>query len=134
MTTDKFDKLGPLYGDIGGELADIVGGDPDGAYLYAEAGDGWIGAGVFKDEGESLRYFDPSASLCDLLLEAWRAEDPDKRWVVMEYEVKGTHFDAKFQFSDQVDPDESEMSRRPRALERRFGDKPVIYPPVPTLD
>ena len=81
MTADKFDKLGPLYADIGGEISEIVGGSPAGTVLYTEAGEGWIGAGVFKDEGESVRYFDPSSELCDLLLEAWNTEDPGKRWV-----------------------------------------------------
>lgn len=131
MTMDKYDALGPLLADVGGEIADIVGGDPQGAYLYAEAGEGWVGAGVFKDEGESVRYFDPSSELIELLLKAWNAEEADKRWAVMEYEIKGTKFDANFQFPDEIDPKESEIQRRPRALKRRYGDKPIIYPPSP---
>jgi len=132
MPKDKFDILGPLLSEIGGELAEIVGPDFDGTYLYAEAGPGWVGAGVFKDEGESVRYFDPSSKICDLLLEAWRTEEPSKRWAVMEYAVKGTRFDTHFQFPEEIDPNETEMERRPRALLRRFGDKPVIYPPPPS--
>jgi hypothetical protein len=131
MTEEKYDRLGPLLADIGGELAEIVGGNPDAVFLYAEAGQGWLGAGVFKEEGERVQYFDPSSGLTDLLLEAWNAEEPDKRWAVMEYEVKGTKFDAQFQFPDEIDPNETEMDRRPRALKRRFGDRPVIYPPPP---
>lgn len=131
MAEDKYDVLGPIFADIGGELADIVGGDPNGTYLYAEAGEGWVGYGIFKDEGNAVRYFDGNPELGDLILKAWKVEIADKRWVAMEYEIKGTQFDVDFQFPDEIDPKESEMQRRPRALERRFGDKPVIYPPRP---
>lgn len=131
IRNDKYEKLGPAYSGIGGELAAIVGENPDGAYLYSEAGEGWYGYGVFKDEGNSIRYFRPSSDLGDLIYQAWLAEEPDKRWAVMEYEIKGTSFDAHFLFPDDIDPKESEDERRPRALQRRFGDKPVIYPPWP---
>ena len=131
MANDKYDVLGPAYADIGEELAEIVGGDPDGVYLYAEAGEGWYGFGVFKDEGDIIRYFKPSSELGDLIYAAWLIEEPDKRWAVMEYEVKGTRFDAQFQFPEEIDPDESEMERRPRALRIRYGDKPIIYPSLP---
>jgi hypothetical protein len=131
MPEDKYDVLGPILSKIGGELAQIVGGDPDGTFLYAEGGEGWMASGVFKDEGSSVRYFRPSRELGDLLLEVWNAEEPNKRWAVMEYEVQGTKFHVKFQFPEEIDPEESELERRPRALERHFGDKPVIYPPLP---
>jgi hypothetical protein len=131
MADDKYDILGPLYGDMGGELAEIVGGNPDGIYLYAEAGDGWVSASVFKDDGKVVRYFRPNLDLCDLIMEAWGVEEPDKRWAVMEYTVTGTTFDAKFKFPDEIDPAETEVDRRPVALKARYGDKPIIYPPAP---
>jgi hypothetical protein len=131
MAKDKYEVLGPLYGEIGLEVADIVGGDPDGAFLYAEVGEGWVYASVFKDEGPSVRYFDPSSELSDLLLEAWEEEEPDKRWAVMEYEIKGTRFDARFLFPEEIDPKMHASDRRPIVLKRRYGDKPVIYPPIP---
>jgi hypothetical protein len=131
LTKGKYDIIGPILSDIGGELASIVGGNPDGTFLYADGGDGWMASAIFKDEGATVRYFDPTSELGDLLFDLWNAEDPDKRWAVMEYEVKGTKFDVTFQFPDEIEPNESEMERRPRALKRRFGDKPVIYPPWP---
>jgi hypothetical protein len=125
---DKFNALGPALEEIGLELAEIVGGDPDGVYLYAEAREGWYGYGIFKDEGSEVRYYEPSSEIGDLIYEAWLLEEPDKRWAVMEYAIKGTKFDAQFQYQEDLDPDESEMERRPRALKRRFGDKPIVYP------
>ena len=131
MTKDKFEILGPLLSDIGGELAEIVGGDPDGVYLYAEAGEGWVGPSVFKVEGNSIRYYDGSPELSDLLLELRNTEAPGKRWAVMEYEVKGTKFDAQFKYSEEVDVEDFDEDRREIALKKRYGDKPVIYPPWP---
>jgi hypothetical protein len=131
VASDKYDILGPLYSDIGHELADIVGGDPNGVYLYAEAGQGWVGPSVFKDEGNAVRYFRASSHLCNLLLKAWKTEEPDKRWAVMEYTITGNKFDVRFTFPDEIDPAETEVDRRPVALKARYGDKPVIYPPAP---
>jgi hypothetical protein len=131
VTRDKYDVLGPIWADVGDALAEIVGGEPDGVYLYVEAGEGWIGPSVFKDEGSELRYFDGTPELSELLLKAWKTEDPDKRWTVMEYQINGTKFDVQFEFPDEIDPNETEMERRPRALKRRFGGKPVVYPPWP---
>lgn len=126
--SDKYDIIGPMLSEIGGEIGEVVGGNPDGAFLYAEGGEGWMASGVFKDEGDSIRYFRPTRKLGDLLLDLWNAEEPDKRWALMEYEIKGTSFDVQFRFPDEIDSSESEVERRPRALKKRFGDKPVIYP------
>lgn len=128
---DKYDELGPIFDAIGHELGRIVGGDPDKTYLYAELQEGVVGAGVFKDEGNSVRYFDPSRVLIDLLIEAREAEEPGKRWEVIEYAVVGNKFDALFKFPEELNPDEYESDRRDAALQARYGDKPVIYPPMP---
>jgi hypothetical protein len=134
MQEDKFDILGPLLSDIGGEIAEIVGGNPDGAYLYSEAGDGWIGTSVFKDEGDVVRYFDPPSELEELLLEFRNTEKPGKRWTVMEYEIIGTKFDARFKYPEEVDPKFFDGDRREIALKKRYGDKPIVYPPWPGQD
>jgi len=131
VAADKFGILGPLYADIGGEIAEIVGGDPNGIFLYVEAGEGWISCGIFKEEGVAIRYFRPTSDLTDLLLEAWNAEEAGKRWSVMEYEVKGTKFDASFKFPDEVVVGDFDRAREETAVKNHFGDKPVIYPPWP---
>ncbi|PTS81088.1 hypothetical protein DBR17_10075 [Sphingomonas sp. HMWF008] len=128
---DKFDRLGPLLDQIGHEMGLIAGGDPDKTYLYAEVQEGHVAGSVFKDEGNSVRYFDPSRVLTDLLVEAWEAEEPDKRWKVIEYEVVGTKFDAVFKFPEEVNSEEYWDERLEVALHARYGDKPVIYPPMP---
>lgn len=132
MPNDRYDVLGPAYAESGEELADIVDGEPDGVYLYAEAGEGWYGYSVFKDEGEAVRYYSPSSELGDLIYEAWLVEDSDKRWSVMEYEIIGTKYNAQFKYPDEVNVSSfAADDRREIALKARYGDKPVIYPPWP---
>lgn len=131
MAGDKFDSLGPIYAAIGEECAAIVGGKLDGLYLYAEAGEGYSGGGIFMDEGKVVRYYRPTSELCDLVLQAWEAEEPEQRWELMEYEIKGASFDAKLIYPDEIDHELSISELRDFFLQRRFGDKPVIYPPIP---
>lgn len=130
MEPDKLDQLGPMMNEIGVEATEIVG-DPDGLYIYVEMGNQWISASVFKEEDGIVRYFDPSSELSDVIWDAWEAEEEDKRWAVMEYEVHGTKFSAQFKFPDEVDVESFDVDRREEALKRRYGDKPIVYPPVP---
>jgi len=132
MDQENFGKLGPIYAAIGAAAAAITGGNPDGIYLYVEAGDGWHGGGLFRDDGTAIRYFDTSHELGELIFEAWKSEEPAKRWSVMEYEINGSRFDAHFKFPDEVDVEaETDEDRREDALVRRYGNRQVIYPPRP---
>lgn len=121
-------ELGNLLNAVGQYVADIVGETPDGAYLYVECNGRSCGAGVFQDEGESVAYFDPDDDLIASLYELWNATPANEKWEIMEYEIAGDSFDARFEFPDQLDPDETSHDRRERALRARYGDKPVIYP------
>jgi hypothetical protein len=126
---DKFDKLGPLLSSLGEKVAGILGGDPNGIYLYVEVGDRWMSVSVFRDEGNAVRNYPCESELTDLLWELWREEspDPEKRWAVMEYEIRAGKFDARFTYPDKVDVESYDLDRREIALKKRFGDKPVIY-------
>ncbi|BBD99260.1 hypothetical protein SAMIE_1027610 [Sphingobium amiense] len=135
MTKDKFDVLGPIFNQIGGELAHIVGGDPNGVFLYVEIGDRWISYSIFKADRDVIRYYDSNdETITDLLWEAWHAESKVggiKRWSVMEYDIKDGKFTASFKYPDQVDVEVVDDERRQAAVRARFGDKPVVYPPMP---
>ncbi|MDI1296964.1 MAG: hypothetical protein PSY12_13960 [bacterium] len=135
MAIDKWDILGPLMNEIGGELVHIVGGDANGIFLYVEMGEGWISPSIFKDEGDVVRYHDDDGEvLTDLLWDAWYAESEEggiKRWSIMEYVIKDGKFDASYKYPDEVDVETFSMERREAALRARYGNKPVIYPPMP---
>lgn len=104
MENDKLDRLGPVMNDIGQQLADIVGGDPEGVFLYVEIGPGRVEASVFKDEGASVRYFDwEETDLSDLLFDAWYLEPEGKRWSAMEYDIKGGTLETAFKYPEEMD-------------------------------
>ena len=88
---------------------------------------------MFKDDGKSVRYSDPTDALEELIYEAWALESANgsMRWTVMEYEVRGTKFDVKLIYPEELNPEEDSTDRRRSGPKRRYGDKPVIYPPIP---
>lgn len=134
MEKDKFDVLGPLLNEIGQELANIVGGDPEGVFLYTEIGEGWVRPSIFRNEGDVVRYYSPQDSdLPDLLFEAWHTEtrEGSMRWSVMEYDVKDGKFSVSFKYPEEVNVEIVDGERREAALRARYSDKPVVYPPPP---
>ncbi|MDV3459168.1 hypothetical protein RZN05_19380 [Sphingomonas sp. HF-S4] len=131
MKKDRFDTFGPILSEIGGALANVAGGDPDGVFLYVEIGQGWSRPSAYRDEGEAVRYFDcGDRILIDLLWKACRAEPEERRWSVMEYDVKGNAFAVAFKYRDEVDVEVMDDGRVDAALRARYGDKPVVYPPL----
>ena len=131
MLDPSLEKMGPLLSSIGEHVAAELGGDPDGIYLYVEVGDRWISVNIFRDEGDVVRYYRHASELTDLIWAFWKTSEPAKRWAVMEYEIKGAKFEASFKFPEEVDVESFDIDRREIALKKRFGDKPVIYPPIP---
>ena len=122
------EEMGKLLNQIGQHLADILDQHPDDSYMYAEVTEGSCEAGVFHDEGEQVVYYDPSDELFDALFDLWKFAEADKKWTALHYEVNDGAFKARFLYPDQLDPDEFSYERRGRALDERYGDKPVIYP------
>jgi hypothetical protein len=132
MGQDKPDLLGPLMNEIGQELVKITDGNPDGIFLYVEAGSGWIEPSIFKDDGQIINYLESDETrLDDLLFDAWKAEPEDKRWSVMEYEISGGKFAVTFKYPEEVDVESIVEDRREEILRARYGDRPVVYPPMP---
>ncbi len=132
MEKSKYDDLGPILNEIGQELTETVGGDAEGVFFYVEIGEGWAGPSIFKDEGDFVRYYDPlDPTLSEMVFDAWYLEpDETKRWSVMEYVVNDGKFQASFRYPEEIDVTEPDTDRRDAALQARFGDKPVVYPPM----
>jgi signal peptidase I len=118
---------GPIFADIGDRVAALLGGDLDEAYLYAEMEEGMYGASIFKDIGDRILYRDPDDYLIDHIEKAWEAEAVGSRWQILEYEVSKGRFKVELTYPTDIDPDESSLDRRARALKRRYGNKPIDY-------
>ena len=83
------EHLGPIFDKIGRLAAEDVQADPEGTFLYAELGDGWIEASIFKDLGDRIVYRDASDELTDAIMEAREAEPPETRWSILYYTISG---------------------------------------------
>lgn len=132
MNNDKFDLLGPALAEVGDEAVRLVGGEPSGIFLYAEAGENWAGPSLYKDEGDWVRYVDMgrSPTLANLIMNAWDIEPADKRWTAMLYTIEAGKFQASFTFGNLNKPSEDGLDNRDRVLRARYGDKPIVYPPA----
>lgn len=135
MPENQYEKLGPLLSSIGEKVTAELGGDPNGIYLYVEVGDRWISVNVFRDEGDVVRNYPSDPELTDLLWGLWGVESNDIKlsWSVMEYEIRDGKFHTHFTYPDQIDVESFEVDRRGIALKKRFGNKPIIYPPMPNI-
>ncbi len=117
-----------ILAEIGQLTADLMDGDPEGAFTYAEAADMYQSVSLYRETAENVLYFEPSDELFGAIGRLWDAADESKKWRVFTFEITNGQFEAAFQYPDDLDPEEGSFERSERALEERYGDKPVIYP------
>jgi hypothetical protein len=123
-------KMGDILNDIAQEIAEMVGSLPDHAFLYLEADDEGREASLFTEQDDGILCHRPSDEMFELVGELWDATDDDKKWAAVEYDIADGKFEASFIYAEQLDPEEISDDRRERALRKRFGDTPVIYPAI----
>lgn len=114
---------------IGQALANMVDGDPNGAFAYVEVREMWMAPSAFHDEGNRVVYLRTSIEFDEAVEALWYTKEAGLRWEAMHYEIVDGQFSVEFDYPDQLDPDESCDDRRERALKARYGDKPIYYPP-----
>lgn len=122
-------NMGDILNDIAQEIAEMLGRLPDNAFLYAEVDDEGREASVFTEDEDGIFCRQPSDEMFELVGELWEAADDDKKWAAVEYDIADGKFEANFIFPEQIDPEEISDDRRERALRRRYGDRPITYPP-----
>jgi hypothetical protein len=132
MTTPE---MGDLLNQIGQFVADRLGKIPDDVFVYIDAGDQNYGGAIFENLEDNVIYhdFEPMGvdlGFGDIVLRLWDIAPPDKKWSVLLYDIKDGKFDAEFLYTDDMDKDRFEHDYREDALIARYGDKPVIYPPM----
>lgn len=131
MAQDKFDLLASIFDKIGAEIILLSNNGPENAILYAEQGDGWLDPNLFINDGDNIRYVEiVSEPISNLLLDAWYAEEEDKRWGTLEYWIRDGQYEISLKFPDEVELDDlrAASKRREVVAKRHFGDKPIVYP------
>lgn len=128
--TEQDEKVGEILNALGQHIFEIIGQNPDGSFLYAEVDEGAYEVAIFHDEGEQVVYYDPDSDLFDEVINLWETALDHEKWTVLEYDVRDGRFNSSYTYADQLDPDEDSDERRDRLVRARFGDKPVIYPPL----
>jgi hypothetical protein len=119
---------------IAAESVHLAGGTTFPLRVHIEAGDGWVSESIYREGPDVVEYvnYSPEAGspLFELIMDAWDAEDPDKRWAEAELEITDGNFTTRFRYPDEIEPmeDAGSMARRDTAIAARFGDKPVKYP------
>jgi hypothetical protein len=126
------DKMERLLNEIGQLLAEDTDYPLDNTLLYAELDWSYVAPSIFKDRGDHILYRDPDLDrLGSALLDLWNAQEAGKRWTEIEYIVRGGKFRASFGYPEDVAPGEEPLDRRERIATKHFGDKPIVYPPMP---
>lgn len=105
------------------------------ALLYAQVDRNMTGQSIFKDLGNQILFRWPlDERLTYTLLELWEAQDGRDCWSELEYVLHRGSFKVAYFYPDEIDKREDVTDRRERALQRHFGDKPIVYPPLPLED
>ena len=132
MANDETDRL---LGEIGQILSEDTAYPLDGTLLYARVDSNFVAPSIFKNRGNYIVYRRPDLDrLGGVLLDLWEAEEPKNRWEEIEYLVQDDKFEVTYTYADEIDPDEDTFERRDRVVKRHFGDKPIVYPPLPPDD
>ncbi len=120
-----------ILAEIGHLLAEDKSYPVDGTLLYARVGWNMVAPSIFENRGNQIVYRDPDLDrLGRALLDLWDAQKPENRWAEIEYLIRGERFEVSYIYAGEVDPEEDQFDRRDRIVQRYFGDKPIVYPPI----
>ncbi len=132
MASEETDRI---LNEIGQLLAEDTSYPLDGTLLYAQVEAGMVSIAIFKNRDNSIVYRWPDLDhLGDALFDLWYAEEPENRWAELEYLVRDDRFDVKYVYANEIDHEEGHFDRRDKIVERYFGNKPIVYPPLSEAD
>jgi hypothetical protein len=127
MTTKE---MGDMLNEIGQYVADALGKVPEDVFVFIDAGDQWCGGAIFENLEDKVVYHDFSNEMGEVIIRLWEAADQDKKWSILLFDIKDGKFDAEFLYTADLTHHPFEYDYRQDALDARYGDKPVIYPPM----
>jgi len=100
--------------------------------VYAEVEDGVSSADLFyvQTSSQSVRFRFGSSTMVDLIVslwEKWQDIPGNKEWRVLCYVIENGRFSIDLTYPEQIDEDEDSSERRPRAVQKYFGEVSVDY-------
>lgn len=121
-----------LYQDIGRAACDVASGMNGNLLVYAEVEDGVISGSLFYEKGadRSIVFKFCPRGLQDLiysLWQRWSSFPGNSEWRALEYFIQDGRFAVKLIYPEQINPDEGMPERRPKVIEKYFGNAKVDY-------
>jgi hypothetical protein len=124
------EEMGDLLNQIGQQVANILGKVPNDVFVFIEAADQLSGGAIFENQPEQVVYHEFGDKTHDTILRLWEAAESDKKWSMLLYDIKDGTFDVEFLYTDDLEGEWYALDYRQDALKARYGNKPVIYPPM----
>jgi hypothetical protein len=124
------EEMGDALNTIAQLVADVLGKTPDDVFVFIEAGDQWYGGAIFENLEDEVLYHEFEEGLGDIVLPLWETAAPDKKWSLLLIDIKDGRFDAEFVYTADMTHHPFEHEYRQDAVVKRYGEKPVIYPPM----
>ena len=120
-----------LYQLIGAEVLRLAGNNSGKILLIGEIDEGVISADLFCQENKNkARYKYTTTELQDLAYQLWKNWEKwtgKKSWSIMCFQVNKDKISMDLIYSDQIDPEEDELQRREKIIEKVFGKTKVDY-------
>lgn len=124
------EEMGELLNSIGQQVANILGKTPDDVFVFIEAADQMSGGAIFENLPDQVKYHDFDHEFHNTIDRLWEAAPPDQKWSMLFYDIKDGKFDVEFLYTDDLEDEWDAVDYRKEALKERYGDKPIIYPPM----
>ena len=118
-----------LLDEIGSILVDLS--SSSNVALFATVDVNFVDEAVFEESDDNIRFrWVEGSRLSHTLLALWYAYGSERRWSEITYVIKDGTFDVTYSYGDDIDPNEDSFVRRRQIIERCFGQKPIVYPPM----
>lgn len=123
------DRQAELLNQIGTKLHADQRYSAVGTLLICAVADMFISMSLFWDRGNYIMCSSADYdNFEDIMLELWELDEPDKRWLEIEYLIKGKEFEANFLYEEDIGDELVNPSRISASARRYLGDKKIVYP------
>lgn len=123
------DRKTELLSRIGAKLQANQHFSAAGTLFICAVEDMFISMSLFCNCGNHIIYNSPDYDeFEDVMFELWELDAPGKRWLEMEYLLRGKKFEANFLYEEDIGDELMNPSRISDSARRYLGDKEIMYP------